>query len=665
MQKNLQLAFAAALLSSTSLSSAYAQDSTPRVSSLDEVTVYATRSAETTFDVPAMVSKVDADSAENATAGTVSQLLDHVPGVTVGNGPRRAAQVVTIRGFDSDAIITMIDERRQNFESGHDGRFFIDPSLLKSVEIVKGGSSAIYGGGAIGGVVAFETKDAADLLAPGETSGATSSLGYRSGAGEFTTTQSAYGRIGELDLLGSLSYRKAGDVQMGAPISGSNDLPARDRIYSGLLKAGYSFNDFHTIRLNAQKLHHNGEEPSTNTDNSKTFVDKDIDDLQLGFKYSYDNPDNTWLKPSVHVYRNRSDVEEQDLSGTNAGRIKLRRMTTIGTTIDNQTLLKVADGHKHTLSYGGEYYTDEQVGRSNSTAFGGVPNAEAENYGFYLQDNIQLQTSAGAFSIIPAARFDKAKSNDKNGNSLNESAVSPKLSLSYKPTDEYMFFGNWSRAFRAPNLTEIYADGQHFPGNNFLTNVDLTPETVTTIELGAGVDFKRLLSENDRLKVKGSVFRSRGKDFIDQRFNTTFTTTQYYNVPKAELKGWELEADYQLAPFEVTAGLSAVRARNATKDTYLESSEPLTLSTGIKYDLTKMDSVIGWNSKFVRHNHETETASARNDGYAVHDIYYRFTPDEDLTVDLGIDNVFDEGYKASSSLYEEGRSFVAKVTYTW
>ncbi|WP_417796218.1 TonB-dependent hemoglobin/transferrin/lactoferrin family receptor [Terasakiella pusilla] len=670
MQKKLQLAFGAALLSTTCLTNASAQEAqTLKVnSSLDEVTVYATRSEANVFDVPAMVSTVNTEAAGVATSGTISQVLDQVPGVTVVGGPRRAAQIVTIRGFDSDAILTMVDDRRQNFESGHDGRIFIDPALLKSVEVVKGGASAIYGGGAVGGVVAFKTKDAADLLEPGEKMGALTSLGYRSATGEFSATQAAYGRTENLDLLASLNYRKAGDVQMGAAVHsiGSNDLPARDRLKSGLVKAGLTFGDYHTVSANIHRLDQDSEEPSTNsgvTTSSNATVDKEIDDLQLGLKYAYDNPDNNWLKPSVHVYRNRSEVFETDLTGSRIGREKMRRMTTVGFTADNQSILSVSDAHSHTLSYGVEYYTDKQDGESNSTAFGGVPNAEGQAYGVYLQDQIDVNTGAGELSIIPALRYDKYKSDDEDGNSLNEGAASPKLSLSYKPVEQLMLFGSWSKAFRAPNLTEVYADGQHWFGNNFQANPDLKPETVTTIEVGAGVDFKELLSSNDRLQVKGSMFRARGEDFIDQEI--TATTTKYINIDKAELKGWELEAKYGFAPFTASAGLSYVRARNKVTDKYLEASEPLTLTTGLSYDVASIDSTFGWNAKFSDQNHETATASLRKDGYAVHDIYYRYQPTNNLIVDLGIDNVFDEAYKASTTLYEEGRSFVGKVTYKW
>ena len=106
-----------------------------------------------------MTSKVEADAPGNAMAGNTGDLLEFTPGVEVDGGPRRNGQTVSIRGFDDEAIITMIDGRRQNFEAAHDGRFYIDPSLLKSVEIVKGSSSAIYGGGAIGDTLKYQRKE--------------------------------------------------------------------------------------------------------------------------------------------------------------------------------------------------------------------------------------------------------------------------------------------------------------------------------------------------------------------------------------------------------------------------------------------------------------------------------------------------------------------------
>ena len=262
MRRVLRPACAAVLLSTTVLSPARADDNSakvrPLMTDLEPVTVYATRSPRSTFDVPAIVSKIDMDTPGNALAGDMSDLLQFTPGVEVDNGPRRNGQTVSIRGFDGEAIITMIDGRRQNFEAAHDGRFYLDPSLLKSVEIVKGASTAIYGGGAIGGVIAFDTVDAADLLAPGESFGMKTSAGIQSASVQPMAIHSVYGRTGAWDILGSASVRASGDIKQGD----GNELESADFLTSALIKVGYSIDDFNTVKFQYQGHRNDGREPN-------------------------------------------------------------------------------------------------------------------------------------------------------------------------------------------------------------------------------------------------------------------------------------------------------------------------------------------------------------------------------------------------------------------
>ena len=68
----------------------------------------------------------------------------------VRDGPARRL------AFGPDVIV-MFDGARQNFGSAHDGRFFIDPSLLKSVEVLRGPASSLYGSGGTGGIIEFRT----------------------------------------------------------------------------------------------------------------------------------------------------------------------------------------------------------------------------------------------------------------------------------------------------------------------------------------------------------------------------------------------------------------------------------------------------------------------------------------------------------------------------
>jgi hemoglobin/transferrin/lactoferrin receptor protein len=692
MRKLLRLRCVSALVTTTLFSAAYAEEQI-LTTSLDSITVYATRSAQSTFDVPAIVSTIDPTKAGNATASDIGDLFEFTPGVEVDNGPRRNGQTISIRGFDDEAVITLIDGRRQNFESAHDGRFFVDPSLLKRVEIVKGASSAIYGGGAIGGVVAFETKDAADFLAPGETHGLYTSLGARSANDELSSVVTSFARVSNWDFLASVNYRDSGDIEQG----NGDELDTEDELLSGLFKASYIFNDFHEIKLQAQLLNNDGQEPNNGAGgitSSNPLVDKEVKDNQYSIKYAYTDPDSAWISTKLHLYYNDSEVEERDIIGSsNAGRVQVRELETLGFTIDNQTKFQISEDQQHILSYGFEIYNDEQKGQNSFIGSrAGVPDAEATNYGFYLQDEIAVNTSVGDFLIIPAARFDQYKSDDISGNSQDENELSPKLSASFKPNQDVVLFGSWAQAFRAPNLTELYPSGQHFPGvsfcpapipgcppvplvtvfpnNNFIANPDLKPETVTTIEFGAGLNFDQVLSKNDHLRIKGSVYESQGDDFINQGVNTAAGTTRNFNVSNAVLRGWELESQYALGKLNARIGMSYLKATNDDTGEYLSNNVPLTLVTDVNYKLDSIAGILGWRGRFSEKNDRVGDDDDVTGGYGVHDLYYRWAPTaphlQDLTFDVGVENVFDKAYtKRFITLFEEGRSYVARVSYQW
>ncbi|MFC4272591.1 TonB-dependent hemoglobin/transferrin/lactoferrin family receptor [Sneathiella chungangensis] len=666
------------LLCTTSLTPIYSAvaDDTPAVS-LDTVTVYATRTPQSSFDVPVMTSNIETDAPGNALAGDTGDLLEFTPGVEVANGPRRNGQTVSIRGFDNEAIITLIDGRRQNFEAAHDGRFFVDPSLLKRVEIVKGASSAIYGGGAIGGVLAFDTKDAADMLQPGQDFGVYTSMGYRTANEEYSPVISAYGRTGALDIIGIAALRNSGNIRQGD----GSELIAEDNLLSGTFKIGYSLNDFNSVKFIYQGLNNDGQEPNNGggaITASNPVVDKKVTDNQFGLKYEFEDPGNSWLKPKLHLYYNTTNVREEDISGTNLGRVQIRDMDTIGFTADNQTVASVSESQKHTFSYGFEIYHDEQTGTiTGGGTRPGVPNADATNYGFYLQDEIDVMTSAGRFLIIPAARFDSYRSSDDAGNSQSEHKVSPKISMSYLPTENIMFFSSLAQAFRAPNLTELYASGQHFPAvppffpaNFFIPNPDLRPETVTTFEIGAGINFDDVIADKDEMSVKGSWFISEGNDFITQDVNIFAGTTEYVNIPNARLSGFEVDARYQLHPVTAKLGLSYVEAENRDTAEYLSNNLPLTFVADLSYNATALDSIFGLRGRFAAANDKVSSSQVATPGYSVYDLYYRWIPSEKgletLTVDLGVSNVLDKAYTtAYAGLLEEGRSYNVRVAYKW
>ncbi len=126
-------------------------------------------------------------------ASHLSDFLDVVPGVSVG-GTSSVNQRIRVRGLDDTNLKVTIDGARQEGALFyHMGDVTIDPDLLKQAEVSVGNNSVTLGNDAIGGAVAFETVDAADLLKPGQKVGAKLHAGYGSNNDELLTSATVYG----------------------------------------------------------------------------------------------------------------------------------------------------------------------------------------------------------------------------------------------------------------------------------------------------------------------------------------------------------------------------------------------------------------------------------------------------------------------------------------
>ncbi|MCC1747705.1 TonB-dependent receptor plug domain-containing protein, partial [Salmonella enterica subsp. enterica serovar Indiana] len=91
------------------------------------------------------------------------ELVRYEPNVSVGGAGTRASNAgYNIRGIDGDRILTQVDgvEVPDNFFNGpyaKTRRNYVDPEIVKRVEILRGPASALYGSSAIGGAVSYFT----------------------------------------------------------------------------------------------------------------------------------------------------------------------------------------------------------------------------------------------------------------------------------------------------------------------------------------------------------------------------------------------------------------------------------------------------------------------------------------------------------------------------
>jgi hemoglobin/transferrin/lactoferrin receptor protein len=137
MQRLTHATIVAALLAGTALGSgtAHAQSGAPSGAGggtleLDAISVSATRSPGPAFSYPGMVTVIEREAIDAADPSATGDLFRSTPGVFFDGGPRRSGQVPSIRGTQGENVQVRVDGARQNFISGHDGRFFLDPEML-------------------------------------------------------------------------------------------------------------------------------------------------------------------------------------------------------------------------------------------------------------------------------------------------------------------------------------------------------------------------------------------------------------------------------------------------------------------------------------------------------------------------------------------------------
>jgi iron complex outermembrane receptor protein len=169
----------------------------------------------------------------------------------------------------------------------------------------------------------------------------------------------------------------------------------------------------------------------------------------------------------------------------------------------------------------------------------------SRSYAIFTQDEIQLHKKLTAYIGF---RQDWWETYDgyiaqsgvagypKSFSSRSQSAFSPKGGIVYKPFENTIFRGSIGRAFRAPGLYDLYRATTYQSGVTYASNPDLTPETITSWDIGLEQRLWRGAT------VRTTYFENYLKDMIYSK-NTTSTLIDKVNAGKAENSGVEFEME--------------------------------------------------------------------------------------------------------------------------
>lgn len=691
---------------------------------LDTLSVTATRSEKSTFETPQTVTVIDDRDLERQNVNRPADLTRYEPGVDIANQPNRTGSGgFTIRGIGDNRVRIQIDGVRvpdfpgTNVGPGTYTRDFVDMELLKRVEIVRGPASALYGSDAIGGVVAFETKDPDDYLKRvGKDWAAVAKTGYDSADRSLSKTLIAAGRAAWVEGMVAYTRRDGhatapgGSLDANAQDTGSNNVLAKlvmrpstdDRIRFTVESFDKRVNTDVVTDRSSTVLDSQGQDRTrrlrASIDHTHTAPVGFIDRLQwklYATRVTRDE-DTTQLRRSGTVLSRRFtnlDYEQSIFGGevqlsSNATLFGLKNNFTYGATLERSATKRPRDRYEVTLATGA-------VTRS----FSGGPGVPAETFpnknfpdtttiqgGLYVQDEV----TAGRLTVTPALRLDYYKMTPHpdaafaNTNlrgfqvgDVSDIALSPKLGATYALTDSLTAYGLYAHGFRSPPYDDANIGFTNGPSRyEILPNPSLKAEKSNGFEAGLRGRFQ------DGSSFGVSAFYNLYRDFIESRvIGVSNGITQYRasNVANVRIWGLEGKGEWRFLPDWGLFG-SAAFARGEDQDTGqpVDSVAPLTGVLGLRYDRAD-----GWGAELVgrgatRHDRVATAGNFEAPGYVVADASLSYELDPTLSVNAGVFNIFDRktfNYRDVSGLAANrtdidryarpGRTFAINATLRW
>ncbi|CCN50115.1 Heme receptor [Vibrio nigripulchritudo MADA3029] len=643
----------------------------------ETVVVTATKTNQALEDVAASVAVITDAEIESNMSNNIADVFDYTPGVTIENSGRQGIQGINIRGLSGNRVQIVVDGVIQpdQYDPGGDfirsGRLNFDPEMLKSVEVVKGSASSLYGSDAIAGIVAFSTKSASDFLEPtGNDFGGYVKLGYHSADKTFSESVALANRSGSLESLVAYTRKDGNELNnFGEP---DNQDYSSDNL---LVKLGYDLNESHSFEVRGSYVKGDTKTDVTNK-SYKPYKGHDVSDSQsFGIKHTWNANlalfDNLVWHVDWVSQKEKSDTHRTKISNGNVqhkdyiyrergfqGEIQGDKFIS-GESIDHFIVYGVSFKNKDIHNQNDEI---NSIGADKTVYY--MPNAKEQRYGAFLQDDMLMLD--GKLRLTPGIRFDSYNT-DPNGNvatgnsggytpdsytKYSDSAVTGRVGAVYELNQTHKAFAQVSQGFRAPNFKELFYSFSNLNSPFFkyknIPNPDLKAETSISYELG-------LRSSFENADTEFVVFYNDYDNFIESKTvqaggGPVPHVFQHVNVDKATIKGVELSSKQNLSavfglPEGFKSGIAGVYTEGSDGEgERLDSVNPWQALAKLNYD-SPSDSW-GTSLKMVYTASKKTSSSPSFDmtSATIFDVTGYYKPTQDLTLRAGIFNLTDRQY---------------------
>jgi hemoglobin/transferrin/lactoferrin receptor protein len=323
-------------------------------------------------------------------------------------------------------------------------------------------------------------------------------------------------------------------------------------------------------------------------------------------------------------------------------------------------------------------------------------NSDWQSYAAYFSTKIRLNdpwllTLSGRVShVYTNASFDKQFFDFPfDEATLRNTAANGSAGLIYTPTSSWKIFSNLSSGFRAPNVDDIGKVFDSQPGNIVVPNPDLKPEKALSVELGTvGVIAKNLTLDfgvyyttlNNAIARAPSLFN--GQDSVE--FDGVLSRVlSLQNISELFVYGIQAGIDWKfLGSFQFTSTINYQKGREKDPATGLDFSPthvaPLFGASHLIYTAKKIkaDLYANYNGMiafrelaFSEHGDahlyaKDEAGNPYAPRWCTLNLKSSYTAGEHITVDAGIENLFDKRYRPySSGISSPGRNLIISLRF--
>lgn len=615
--KKSSLALTLCILSAIS-SSGYAAEKSDMITySLDEVVVTATKTELTQKENPRSVEVITKEDIQNTGAISVRDALRTATNIDIVSVNHGGGENISIRGGDTDGVLILVNGRRvageNYFMSQGSNAYALDRLNLSNVdhiEILRGPASAIYGSGAMSGVINIITK---------KSEKPEFSVGVATGTNEMSNYYHYdTGKNGKVSVNFDVNFSKLRNIDSKA---GKNLLHGPKQAYN--LNLDYEMDENNNLNLMLDYAKDNLETrmrdfsvSSSAPDDLKYPITSFTSERKtIALTYDGKNSNSDYSLSASYSQLNR-DPYAADTPGTNEKKYK-------SWNIEARDTIRTSDNNK--LIFGGEYRGDKASIYSGDNT---VKNTD--QYSLYLYDEYRVDNK---LLLTPAIRYDYHKSFGSH--------TSPNLGATYFISDKSRFKANYGTSYRAPSVDELYGAFTHggiWGGMAIVGNPDLKPEKSKGWEISYEQEF------GDTTSAKLTYFDNKKEDAISYKIEMAPPSqmgSKFYNIDSTSSKGVEFEIKHDFGKgFTLVGNYNWLDSVDDTTGERLNYNARNTYMAKLMWTepIKKEWNITAWNKWYTDFQYDSDTV------YSVNTFNFTVTKrwGDKYRVFAGIDNVFNK-----------------------